>query len=247
MKKKLCILSIIIIIAGIVMVAVKGFNVGLEYKAHRALVVPMGTEYSKADIKGITNEVFGKQKVIIKNGSIYNDTAVIELENASDEQINTLRDKVIEKYNLRAKAEELKAEQEKAAAENKTENTETTEKKELTNDDILKIENLEIPRVTLLDLSKQYSWYVLVATVIILVYFMFEYRKLNAGMVLFKSVALLAISELLYAAIIALVRYPIDKVIIAAAVAIYISVLTYLNFVFAKEKAEKFSKTEKSK
>ena len=73
MKKNLSIVAIIITIIGIIVVAVKGYNVDLRYRAHQSISASIGTEFNVEDIKAITNDVFGKQEVKIEKAGIYED------------------------------------------------------------------------------------------------------------------------------------------------------------------------------
>ena len=88
-------------------------------------------------------------------------------------------------------------------------------------------------------MAKQYVIYISIATILVLVYFAIRFRKLGISKVLIKSVLLLAFSEIFYMAIIAVTRYPIDKPVIIASIAIYLIVLTYLNKNFMAQTAKK--------
>ena len=64
-KIKILIIMLIIII-GIIMVAIKGFNFDLKYKNTQSIELHLQTQFNISDIKNITNEVLGKQKVMIQ-------------------------------------------------------------------------------------------------------------------------------------------------------------------------------------
>lgn len=101
MKKKLFMISMIIIIIGIIVVAAKGFNVNLKYRAHQAINIPIGSEYNIEDIKAITKEVFANEKVQIEKAGLYNDEVIINVQTVSEEQIENLRKKINEKYSIK--------------------------------------------------------------------------------------------------------------------------------------------------
>lgn len=280
MKKKLSIIAIIITIIGIIIVAVKGFNVNLKYKAHKAINIPIGIEYNIEDIKSITNEVFGKEKVEIEKAGLYNDEVIVNVQNASDEQVENLKAKINEKYNIKQNitisiGKEYNEEDIKTIAKEVFKKDDVNVHKSSEDENYVVIESEiiseksledlnnrinekyelqnttssigishvisvnEIGRVRLTDMAKQYIVYILIATIIILVYFVIRFRKLDSSKVLVKSVGLLALAELLYMAIIAITRYPIDKLVIMAAIAIYIIVITYLNKKFIDQTSEK--------
>lgn len=101
MKKKLFMIAMIITIIGIIIVAIKGFNVNLEYRAHQTINIPIGSEYNIEDIKTITNDIFGNEKVQLEKAGLYNDEVMINVQNVSEEQIENLRKKFNEKYNIK--------------------------------------------------------------------------------------------------------------------------------------------------
>lgn len=270
MKKKSLIISIILVIIGIIIVAVKGFNVDLMYRAHKAIIIPMGTEYNLKDIEVITNEVFGKEEVILEKAGLYNDEVIINVKEVSNEQIESLKNKINEKFEVKQDililigdnynvddvkniAKEVFAkeninvqkfeEDEKyvsieaevvSQSELEMLNNKINEKFGLTNEvgsikaDQL-IKNNDMPRVRLTDMAKQYIFYTIIATVLVLVYFAIRFRKLGIAKVLGTTLVSLVFAEVLYMSIIAITRFPINKLVIIAGFAIYLIILTYLN------------------
>lgn len=284
MKKKLSIVAIIITIIGIIVVAVKGFNVDLRYRAHQAISASIGTEFSIDDIKSITNEVFGKEEVSIEKAGIYEDDVFIGVKEISDDQLNNLKNKLNEKYDIsqnilvpmgeteynledvQAIANEVFGKEDinvekyeddetyvsieaSLISENELEdlNNKINEKYSLTNTTSSLVASeiitkINVPRVRLTDMAKQYVLFVAIGTVLILAYFIIRFRKLGILKVLKDSIFLLLISEVLYMAIIAITRYPINKLSMIAALAIYFIVLTYINQKFSKESMKKEKK-----
>lgn len=280
MKKKLFMITMIITIIGIIIVALKGFNVNLTYRAHQAINIPIGTDFNVEDIKSITDEVFGKEKVQIEKAGLYNDTVIINVQNASTEQIENIKNKINEKYTIKQNitisiGEEYNVEDVKTIAKEvlgkddvnvqkspddekyvliesdliteeklKELNNKINEKYALTNDvSSIRANNImvvnQIPRVRLTDMAKQYVLYIAIATIIILVYFAIRFRKIGISKVLLNTVLLLALSEILYMSIIAITRYPIDKLAIIGAIAIYLIVITYINKSFIAQTDKK--------
>ncbi|MBO5349960.1 MAG: hypothetical protein J6A89_09135 [Clostridia bacterium] len=280
MKKKLFLIAMIITIIGIIIVAVKAFNVNLKYKAHKAISIPIGTEFNLQDIKLITDEVFGKEEVQLEKAGLYSDAVMVNVQNASQEQIENLRKKINEKYNVKQNitisigkeynvediktiAKEVLSKEDVNVQKSSDDETYVVIESEIITEETL--ENLnnkinekyelqnttgsigisqvitvnEIERVRLTDMAKQYILYIGIATVVILAYFVIRFRKLNASKVLVKSILLLVLSEVFYMAIIAITRYPIDKLIIMAAIAIYMIVATYLNKNFIEQASQK--------
>lgn len=100
-------LIVLIIIAGIIMIAVKGFNFDLKYQKAQRVELYLQTEFNTADIKQITDEIFGKQKVMIQKVEVFEDSVSITTSSISEEQKNNLVTKINEKYGTEIKAEEL--------------------------------------------------------------------------------------------------------------------------------------------
>lgn len=100
MKKVVSILLICLLIAGIIVIAIKGFNVGLKYSENTQIAINIGKTFEINDIKQITSEVFKGQRVIIQKVELYEDMVQITVKEASEEQINELNTKINEKYEL---------------------------------------------------------------------------------------------------------------------------------------------------
>ena len=100
MKRVVSILLICLLIAGIIVIAVKGFNVGLKYSENTQIAINIGKTFEINDIKQITSEVFKGQRVIIQKVELYEDMVQITVKEASEEQINELNTKINEKYEL---------------------------------------------------------------------------------------------------------------------------------------------------
>ena len=109
-KQLRIILIALIIIAGIVMIAVKGFNFDLKYQDTQKVELYLQTEFNIGDIKQITNEIFGNQKVMIQKVEVFEDSVSITTTSISDEQKNNLVTKVNEKYGIELKVEDVQIE-----------------------------------------------------------------------------------------------------------------------------------------
>ena len=109
-KQLKIVLIVLIIIAGIAMIAVKGFNFDLKYQDTQRVELYLETEFNIADIKQITNEVFGNQKVMIQKVEVFEDSVSITTTSISDEQKNNLITKINEKYGTELKAEDIQTE-----------------------------------------------------------------------------------------------------------------------------------------
>ena len=80
-KKKIFILSIIalIIVAGIIVTVVLGFNKELKYKQNQSIEIYVEQKVDKNKIKEIANQVLGKQN-LVETIEIYQDMVSITAE-----------------------------------------------------------------------------------------------------------------------------------------------------------------------
>ena len=97
--KKILIFSLIILIlAGMVIVALKGFNVDLMLQKHDSIEYIIGKDFEIKDIKQITKEVFLKKKVVIRTIEVFADAVSINVSSITEEEKNNLIEKLDEKY-----------------------------------------------------------------------------------------------------------------------------------------------------
>ena len=92
------ILIAIILIAGIAITLTIGLNFDLNYQETKQIQLNLETEFDKNDIKEITDEVFSGQKVMIQTVEVFKDAVSIRTTNITDEQKQSLIDKINEKY-----------------------------------------------------------------------------------------------------------------------------------------------------
>ena len=86
----------IILIAGTIMLCTKGLVFGLNYEDSKKVEINLGKQFEEKDIKEITNDVFGKQPVLIQAIEVYKDAVSITTTEISDEQKSIT--KLNEKY-----------------------------------------------------------------------------------------------------------------------------------------------------
>lgn len=107
MKKIVLLGLILIIVAGVVVVALKGFNVSLVYEQHEAIKLVIGKNIDIADIEDICKEVFNDKKVILRKIELFDDAVNIDVESITDEEKENLVNKVNEKYGTEFTTETL--------------------------------------------------------------------------------------------------------------------------------------------
>lgn len=98
---------ILVILAGIAVVYLKGFNFELQYQTNKMMEISIGKEFNINDIRAITNEVFGDSKVLLQKVEMFEDRVAITAQDITEEQKTTVVDKLNEKYGLELSAENV--------------------------------------------------------------------------------------------------------------------------------------------
>ena len=88
-----------IIVAGIIVICTMNFNLGLMYSNNKRIDIYIGKDYEISDIKSIADETLDGKKIIQKSYQL-DDYVSVTVKNASDEQIENFKSKIIEKYNI---------------------------------------------------------------------------------------------------------------------------------------------------
>lgn len=107
-KKILAVIAIIIVVAGIIMIATKGFNFDLKYQKTQKVELSLNQEFKNSEVKEIAKEVFGKQPIMIEKVEVFEDTVAITTNEITDEQKTNLITKINEKYGTQLNQETIK-------------------------------------------------------------------------------------------------------------------------------------------
>ena len=190
-KKNKITLGIIlaIILIGIIIVAIKGFNIGLSLRPHDTFYYVFEQEYNIADVKKVCKEVFGNKIFRIRGVEVFNDAIYIETATINDEEEKALAQKIDALY--------------KEKNEESTEDVVEEIKYEIYHDS-----NIEI-----LDELQPYVFPIALSALIILVYVAIRFKKLNEGKIyktLLNLICESLIVVLLPLSIIAIIRLPIE-------------------------------------
>lgn len=196
----------LVIIAGIAMVAVKGFNVELRYRANKKVELAIGEIVDVEKIQEKADEVFGKGKAVVQIVEVYKDTVQITAADISEEQKNSLVEKVNELY-----PQEATEEGKEPAA--------------LLDASKIKIGGTENARLR--DFLKPYVIPVLAATVVVLIYYAIRYRKLGVAKVFFKSALRIVVPQLVLLSVLAIVRFPMGRLTAPLVLLVYVTTLIY--------------------
>ncbi len=107
-KKTIVLLAIIlvIIVAGTIMLFVKGLNYGLLYGENTTIELYLRTDFNLSDVQNIIAEVFGN-KVKIRQVNDLKYDILITTKSVQEDQLNNLISKINEKYSLELTTDDL--------------------------------------------------------------------------------------------------------------------------------------------
>ncbi len=201
MKKIIYAILILIIIAGIIIIPTIGLKADLIYSKNVEIDVYVGKTFDRKDIESIVSEVFPDEKVIIQEIELFNDMFSVTLQDTRTED------------ELNAKVEELNNKvNEKYGTEN-------------TVDDITITHN---SKIRLSDILIPYAVTIGISVVVILVFAEVRYRKLGVIRTLIKYLLSIGAAELLLLSIIAITRFPINRLVIPVGLVLFVIVVTVL-------------------
>ncbi len=204
MKKIIYAILICIIIAGIVIISTTGLKADLIYSKNVEIDVFIGKTFNMKDMKQIVSEVFPNERVIVQEIELFEDTVSITLQdNRTSEELNSKVEELNNKIN------------EKYGTENKVEDINITHN----------------PKIRLSSILLPYAWTIGISIAIILVFVAIRYRKLGVIKTLFTYILSIGAPELLLLSIIAITKYPINRIVIPAGLIIFVTVVTILGFV----------------
>lgn len=204
MKKIIYAILICIIIAGIVIISTTGLKADLIYSKNVEIDVFIGKTFNMQDMKQIVSEVFPNERVIVQEIELFEDTVSITLQdNRTSEELNSKVEELNNKIN------------EKYGTENKVEDIDITHN----------------PKIRLSSILLPYAWTIGISIAIILVFVAIRYRKLGVIKTLFTYILSIGAPELLLLSIIAITKYPINRIVIPAGLIIFVAVVTILGFV----------------
>lgn len=201
MKKIVYIILICIIIAGIIIIPTIGLNADLIYSKNVEIDVYLGKTFNMNDMENLVNEVFPDEKNIIQQIEVFGDMVAITIPDTRTEE------------ELDRKVEELTAK--------------INEKYELeiTSDDVQITHN---PKVRLSSVVIPYALWIGISAALILVYVAIRYRKLGVVKTLLTYIISIVAVELLLLSIIAITRYPVNRIIVPLGLAAFVIVVTVL-------------------
>lgn len=214
MKKIVYAVLAVIIVIGIIVIATVGFNVDVIYSNHREIKVYVGKDYNIDEVKQIVNEVIPEEKVVINKVEKFNDSFIIKVNKISDEQLESLKQKISEKYEI---------------SEENRDNM---------------ITDSYIGSFRIRDLIRPYVQPIIISTVVILVYMGVRYKKLGIAKVIIQEIIVLVMAMALLLSVIAITRCPVNRAFIPAGLTVYVLTIITTNLQFTKQLENLNSKEE---
>ena len=203
MKKIIYAILVCIIIAGIVVIATIGLNADLIYSKNVEIDVYIGKLIDEKDIQTIVDEVFPGERNIVQEIELFEDMVSITIPDTRTEE------------ELNSKVEELNTKiNEKYELEN------TTDDIQITHNSKIRLSSVVMPYLVVLGIS----------IVIVLVYVALRYKKLGVAKTLINYVLAIVGSELVLLSIIAITRFPVNRIIVPAGLVLLLAVITVLGF-----------------
>lgn len=226
MKKVIYAILTGIILAGIVVIATIGLEVDLAYSKNVELNVYIGKTFDKSDIEDIATEVFDGDSVMVQEIELFEDMVSIKVpDTRSEDELNTK----VEELNNRIN--------EKYEIEN------TVDDIEITHNPKIRLSSMILPYVAILGIN----------LIIIFVFVGIRYKSLGIVRTILRYILTIGISELLLLSIIAIIRIPVNRIVIPLGLLLLVMDITVLGFMNekklekAKEKSENDAKSKKTK
>lgn len=99
-KKIFIVIIALIIVAGLVMIGVKGFNYTLLYSRAQRMNIYMSKDFEINEIKEIAKDVLGKNKLQVQLGNTFGTVVSIISNEITEEQQNNIIQRINEKYGV---------------------------------------------------------------------------------------------------------------------------------------------------
>ena len=109
-QKILSVIIAVIVIAGAIVTGVMGLNYDLRYQETKRIELYISKNFEISDVKAITDEVMGKSPVIIRKVEVYEDSVSITAKDITDEQKQSIIEKINEKYETELSADSTQIE-----------------------------------------------------------------------------------------------------------------------------------------
>lgn len=195
------VLACIIVIGAIITFTI-GLNVDIIYSKNIEINIYIGKTVNSEEIRQIAKEIFPKEKLLVQKIEMFDDMVSIRMKDKTDEELKEQVKQLNEKIN------------EKYEIENKVEDI------SIVHNSKARLSNIIMPYMVPIGISM----------VIVFIFVGIRYRKLGTIKTIINYVLCTAIVELEYLSILAITRFPINRLVIPIGLVLYIITITSLSF-----------------
>lgn len=108
-SKKIVLLGIILlIIAGVIVVALRGFNVSLLFGNHESIELKIGSQMDINKCQEICNEIFAEKEFVLKELEVFGNSIQINVTSITDDEKTNLVNKINESFGTEKTVEDLR-------------------------------------------------------------------------------------------------------------------------------------------
>ncbi len=99
-KRIIAVMLVVVILAGIIMLFVKGFNKDIVYSKGTKIEAYISKGYEKTEIEKIAKESFPNRKILLQDIEKLNQVVSVKVENYTQEELENFKTKIAEKYGI---------------------------------------------------------------------------------------------------------------------------------------------------
>lgn len=108
-SKKIVVLGmILLVLAGIIVVALKGFDVSLMFGKHESIEIRLDSKIDFNVVDEICSEIFTGKEYVVKELEVFGDSVQINVQSITDDEKTNLINKINERFGTTKTVEDLK-------------------------------------------------------------------------------------------------------------------------------------------
>ena len=218
MKKIIYAILACIVVVGAIITLTMGLKADIIYSKNVEIDIYIGKQVELKDIEAMAKEVFPNERMKVQMIELFNDMVCITMAEKSDEELKGPIEQLNTKIN------------EKYGTENTVETSVTI---------------VHNPKTKLSSIIKPYIVPVAISVVIILVYVAIRYKKLGILPTVANYVIYTVAVEAVYLSLLAITRFPINRLVVPIGLVLYITTVTALSFVNEKKLSHAIEEAKK--
>lgn len=217
MKKIIYAILACIIVIGTIITLTIGLKADIIYSKNVEIDIYIGKQVEIKDIKAIAKEVFPNERMVVQMIELFDDMVSITMNEKTDEELKEPVEQLNTKIN------------EKYGTENTVETNVTI---------------VHNPKTKLSSIIKPYIVPIAISVVIILVYVAIRYKKLGIIATVANYVLYTVAVEAVYLSVLAITRFPINRLVVPIGLVLYITTVTSLSFINEKKLSKAVEQTK---